>query len=111
MAFVRPDKKPYQSLFFHKCSDCTYRITRDTGYSNYTVEGTSFNCALGLHPNAPFDNFYGEAPEMKFAESCSSFKHGDGLEIDVEQEALHNLTEHHKRLLDFEKTSMLIKQG
>jgi hypothetical protein len=109
MAFVKPKGHKYVSLF-HKCSDCDNRITRDEGYSNYTVEGTSFNCALGLHPQAPFDNFYGKAPEMNFAESCASFKHGPGLEIDVEEEALQNLTPHQRRLLDLEKTSMLIKQ-
>lgn len=110
MAFVKPKNHVYKALF-HKCSDCHNRITRDTGYSNYTVEGTSFNCALGLHPQAPFDNFYGEAKEMNFAESCSQFKYGDGLEIDVEEEALVTPTDHQKKLLELEKTSMLIKQA
>jgi hypothetical protein len=109
MAFVKPKGHKYVSLF-NKCSDCCYRITRDTGYSNYTVEGTSFNCALGVHPQAPFDNFYDKAPEMNFAESCTSFKRGEGLEIDVEEEALHNLNDHGKRLLELEKTSKLIQQ-
>ena len=109
MAFVKPKGHKYVSLF-NKCSDCCYRITREEGYSNYTVEGTSFNCALGLHPQAPFDNFYGEAKEMNYAESCPSFKRGEGLEIDVEEEALNNLNDHQRSLLELEKTSMLIKQ-
>ena len=109
MAFAKPKKRPYVSLF-KKCTECKYHILRDEGYSNYTVEGTSFNCALGLNPHAPFDNFYSKAPELNFAESCNSFKSGLGLQIDVDGEVMSDLTPAQEELLELEKTSMLIKQ-
>jgi hypothetical protein len=110
MAFAKPTKRPYVSLF-KKCTECKFHILRDEGYSNYTVEGTAFNCALGLNPHAPFDNFYSKAPELNFAESCTSFKPGPGLQLDVDGEVLSDLTDDQKTLLELEKTSMLIKQN
>ena len=109
MAFAKPKKRPYVSLF-KKCTECKFHILRDEGYSNYTVEGTSFNCALGLNPDAPFDNFYAKAKELNFAESCKSFKPGPGLQVDVDQEVFGAVTAEQQELLDLEKTSMLIKQ-
>lgn len=113
MAFAKsrnqPPRKPYVSLF-KKCTDCRFHILRDEGYSNYTVEGTNFNCAKGLHPKAPFDNYYSHAPELGFAESCSSFTRGSGVEIDVEGDNLHELTPAQKEVLEIEKTVHLINR-
>lgn len=112
MAFAKPrlqpPRKPYVSLF-KKCTDCRFHILRDEGYSNYTVEGTSFNCAKGLHPKAPFDNFYAKAPELGFAESCSSFTKGVGIHMDVEHENFDDLTPAQKEVLEIERTVHLIK--
>ena len=111
MAFVKQThRRPYVSLFA-KCTECRYHILRDEGYSNYTVEGTAFNCAMGLHPDAPFDQFYEKAKELNYAETCSTFTRGEGLRMDVDGEYLDYLTDHHKELLELEKTSMLIKQA
>jgi hypothetical protein len=111
MAFAKsrlqPPRKPYVSLF-KRCNDCRFHILRDEGYSNYTVEGVSFNCAKGLHPKAPFDNFYAKAPELGFAESCTSFTRGEGVHIDVDKEELESLTPAQQEVLDIEKTVHLL---
>jgi hypothetical protein len=106
MASVKP-RRPYVSLF-RKCTECRFHILRDEGYSNYTVEGSSFNCAKGLNPAAPFDNFYSKAKELNFAENCGGFKSGLGLQLDVDGEVLDNLTEEQQQLLELEKTTKLV---
>ena len=68
------------------CADCQYAVMKDWGYSNWTVEGTSFFCVKQLHPNDGFDRFYGEDVRLQFAEECESFKDGDPIEMDVDSE-------------------------
>lgn len=68
------------------CAKCKYAIMKDWGYSNYTVEGTSFHCANELHPADGFDRFYGEDSRLQFAEECKSFKEGDYISIDCDSE-------------------------
>lgn len=113
MAFAKPrnqpPRKPYVSLF-KKCTDCRFHILRDEGYSNYTAEGVSFNCAKGLHPKAPFDNFYAKALDLGFAESCSSFTRGEGVHLDVELKELESLTPAQKEVLEIERTVHLINR-
>lgn len=70
------------------CTDCRYRLSQDEGYSNYTVENTTFHCLLKKHPDMPFDEFYGEDKRLLFAEQCDSFSAGEGVFIDVDREAL-----------------------
>lgn len=108
MAFAK--KRPYKSLF-RKCTECRFHILRDDGYSNYTVEGTTFNCALGLHPAAPFDNFYAKAPELNHAEICTGYLKGDGIHLDVDGEVEDHLTPDQRHVLELEKTTKLISQG
>ena len=108
MAFAK--KKPYDSLF-KKCTECQFGIIRDQGYSNYTVEGNTFTCALGLHPAAPYDNFYGQTKENYQAEVCAGYARGENVLIDVEEDVLRDLTDHQKHVLDLERTSNLISQG
>jgi hypothetical protein len=71
-----------------KCTDCKYCVQEDYGYSNYTVEGTNADCLLGEHPDMPVDRFYGEEPELQYAEKCDRFIAGEGPGIDVDREAL-----------------------
>lgn len=33
-----------------KCTECKFCIMHDTGYSNYTVEGTDVDCIINLNP-------------------------------------------------------------
>ena len=35
------------------CLQCKYLFTRDTGYSNYTVEDTDMHCVLSANPKLP----------------------------------------------------------
>ena len=69
-----------------KCSECGNCVLIDYGYSNYTVEGTSVNCALGLNPNGEFDLWYGEDKRDRFADECSSYIKDDPVCIDVDKE-------------------------
>lgn len=49
------------------CARCKFLYLHDSGYSNYTVENTSVNCALDRNPHLkdhspdlPYDWSYGE---------------------------------------------------
>ena len=39
------------------CNQCKYAIMQDFGYSNYTVEGTTFYCFLKKHPISLLTDF------------------------------------------------------
>ena len=73
-----------------KCTDCKYHVSEDTGYSNWTVEGTDVDCLLGLNPDMPIDNFFGEEKSLEFAQKCDRFVKGDGVYIDVDREGLED---------------------
>lgn len=70
------------------CEKCKYCLRVDEGYSNWTVEGTTAHCLLGLNPGMPKDMYYGEEPVLKFADTCNGFAPGDGPHIDVDREDL-----------------------
>lgn len=74
------------------CIDCKFAVFVDYGYSNYTVEGTTFSCALGAHPDGEFDRFYGEDKRLEFANECPKFAEGEAIHMDVESQELPNLT-------------------
>lgn len=69
-----------------RCLECTACVQIDYGYSNWTVEGTTVYCAKGAHPAEAFDRWYGEEPELKYAENCAKFVAGEGTQIDVDME-------------------------
>lgn len=83
-----------------KCTDCKFSVLEDHGYSNYTVEGTTFSCGIDEHPDGEFDRFYGEEPKLEFAEKCSKFEAGDGIEMDVDHENERELSPEQKDILD-----------
>ncbi len=66
------------------CTECRHALLQDEGYSNYTVEGTTFSCKLELNPHGSFDRFYGVDKRLAFAEQCTSFAEGDVEHHDVE---------------------------
>lgn len=68
------------------CKDCKYSYFQDYGYSNWTVEGTQFECLKSKHPEGSFDQFYGESPRLKFANECESYVAGYGIYIDCDME-------------------------
>jgi hypothetical protein len=70
------------------CNDCKFSLSQDFGYSNYTVEGTTFFCLKNLHPEKNgFDEFYGEDKRLNFAQECAGFVEGEGTEIDCDRDA------------------------
>ena len=72
------------------CTDCAYAVMDDFGYSNYTVEGTTFYCGLKLHPEDGFDRWYGEDKRLGFADECKDYKKGDCVWIDVDAESVNS---------------------
>lgn len=93
------------------CSECKYAIFIDHGYSNYTVEGTDFKCAMKMHPDGQFDKFYDVNPKLFFAEQCTSFTAGPSIEIDVDGEAYDNFTTEQQEIMKIsEMTDLLTNQ-
>lgn len=70
------------------CEGCKHGWLLDYGYSNYTVEGTTFACGKLLHPEGSFDRFYGEDWRLSFAEECFGFEPGEAIWVDVDEENL-----------------------
>lgn len=82
------------------CDKCKNCVLWDYGYSNYTVEGTTFYCAKNIHPDKSFDHFYGEEPKLLYAEQCSEYEEGQGISLSVE-DSYDDLTDEEKlRLKD-----------
>lgn len=74
------------------CMDCRFAVHEDFGYSNYTVEGTTFHCAKKLHPDGEFDEFYATDKRLKHAAKCDAFEEGEGVWMDVDREQEAELT-------------------
>lgn len=88
------------------CADCRFCLFQDEGYSNYTVENTTFHCMKGAHPADGFDRFYGKDKRLDFAETCLAFEAGEAIFLDVEREDIRDLTEDQKQLLaSYEQTT------
>ena len=71
-----------------KCSTCVFCIRHDVGYSNYTVEGSNLHCSKKLHPDMPFDSWYGTDKRNLFAQTCGEYINGEGVHIDVDGEGV-----------------------
>lgn len=82
------------------CRDCRFAVHMDYGYSNYTVEGTTFACGKDQHPDGAFDEFYGEEKKLLYAESCPLFESGDGIRIDVEGDNVTLLSSEERELYE-----------
>lgn len=74
------------------CRTCTFAVFVDYGYSNYTVEGTSFNCANGRHPDGSFDRGWNIDPRLDYGKKCKGYAAGDPIEMDVDREGMHGMT-------------------
>lgn len=72
------------------CSECVNAFLQDTGYSNYTVEGTNLTCMMNLNPNGTFDRFYGNCTEDEYAKNCSEYQKGEPFHADVDGEDTPN---------------------
>ena len=85
------------------CKECKFAIHEDFGYSNWTVEGTTFHCAKNLNPNGSFDEFYGKDERLEFADSCPSFENGDGVDLDCDGENIYHFTDEQKAIYEMWK--------
>ena len=70
------------------CNECRFAIFQDYGYSNWTVEGTEFFCAIKQHPADGFDRWYGDDGRLNYAAECRMFRAGEPISIDVDREDL-----------------------
>ncbi len=82
------------------CMNCRFAVHEDFGYSNYTVEGTTFHCAKKLHPDGEFDEFYGGDKRLNYAAECAGFEEGAGVSMDVDHEGEADLTPAEKEVWD-----------
>lgn len=80
------------------CEDCRFCVLTDYGYSNYTVEGTYFNCAKGLHPDGQFDRWYGEDKRLNYASQCEGFVAGEAIQMDCDREDVELLSAEQKEV-------------
>lgn len=74
------------------CEKCKHCVLQDEGYSNYTVEGTTVDCAVKAHPDVPFDRWYGDDGRLRYAIWCDKFDEGLPLEFDVDGDWLSYVT-------------------
>lgn len=70
------------------CEGCRYLMRMDTGYSNYTVTGTSVACLKGVNPGMPLCDEDVESATfdavMGFGETCATKSPGYGPWFDVD---------------------------
>lgn len=78
----------------NRCYNCKFFARQDTGYSNWTVEGTDISC-LKNHFETTEESYSWvrneKKPEndstfFKQAETCQDYKLGNGLCLDVDGE-------------------------
>jgi hypothetical protein len=81
------------------CNNCQFAIMTDFGYSNYTVEGTTFVCGKQIHPNGEFDRWYGEDERLQYAEQCTGYEDGGAIHIDVDRDVWTELSESQRLIL------------
>ena len=82
------------------CNECKFAVFQDDGYSNYTVEGTTFQCRKEIHPDGDFDRFYGTDTRLEHASLCAGFVEGASIDMDVEREGYEDLTAEQKEIYD-----------
>ena len=82
------------------CDNCRWEILLDYGYSNYTVEGTLFSCAIQLHPSGSFDHWYGEDTRLDHGSDCEGYDYGKPVHLDVEKEHITTMTNEQRQSLN-----------
>lgn len=74
------------------CTNCRHAATRPEGYSEYTLEGTSFHCLERANPDIGQYGISWESYEphdgepYSFAVDCPSYQHGKINEFDFGDE-------------------------
>ena len=82
------------------CFDCNFAVLQDYGYSNYTVEGTTFRCAKKAHPQGECEHTFDDDPWATFADKCDSFESGCCIRLDVEGEQETLLSDEEKAIME-----------
>ena len=70
------------------CLNCRFARFKQEGYSNYTVEGTTFECMINKHPDGKFDQWYGDEPRLHWALWCEKYQEGTPIKLSVEREVM-----------------------
>ena len=73
-----------EQLMNKKCESCRFARFKDEGYSNYTVEGTTFECLINKHPDGKFDRWYGEDGRLYWALWCKTYEAGTPIRLCVD---------------------------
>lgn len=77
---IEKDKQLAKNYFAapNKCDSCKFFLAQDFGYSNYTVEGTTFECLKGVFSHT-------EDEDVKFChKNCQKFESGKPWMLDVD---------------------------
>ena len=82
------------------CNNCRYAVLKDFGYSNYTIEGTEFSCAIQLHPDGSFDHWYGQDARLNWGSECAGYEYGEPAHVDVEQDNITSMTDQQRQSLN-----------
>ena len=69
-----------------KCLKCRHLITVDIGYSEYTITGEEFKCAMGKFKDWAFsDEGFSNAKSLgEIAEKCTEFGKGEPQNHDID---------------------------
>lgn len=76
------------------CTTCVLCVREDYGYSNWTVEGTSLACLVGLNPlldgqDEPWREVTPElAKALDVAKACPKYRQGTPAAVDCDREGI-----------------------
>lgn len=79
---IRSDIKLANDTTLTTCETCERFYSQDTGYSNYTVEGTSFGCYAGV-----FEETEDYSDNKYIADECIHYTEGEMWQLDVDGES------------------------
>ncbi len=70
-----------------KCDNCRFARFKEEGYSEWTIEGVSFECMVNEHPDGKFDRWYGEDGRLHWALWCKKYESGTPIKLGVNGKA------------------------
>ena len=70
----------------NKCQQCKYHVNQDTGYSNWTVDGSNVTCLKGKYKDLEDSCKCEEKEFYKQFDNCEFFKEGCYITFDVDGE-------------------------
>lgn len=84
-----------------RCLKCKWLVEKDTGYSNWTVTGETFSCALNQFDSVDDDNDNHMAVLKAAGEDCQYFFEGTGIRLDCDGEDFNKAIEQREWALEF----------